>query len=73
VSWVVPTIQPQIAMTEYPPHSHEFHNASVGPAARAALIDAAKAMAMTAIDLIVVPKELEAVKKEFAANSVMTS
>ncbi len=72
VSWVVPTIQPQIAMTEYPPHSHEFHNASVGPAARAALIDAAKAMAMTAIDLIVVPKELESVKKEFAANSVIT-
>jgi amidohydrolase len=70
VSWFVPTIQPQIAMTEHPPHSHEFHNASIGPAARAALIDAAKAMAMTAIDLIAVPGELEAIKKEFAANSV---
>ena len=66
----MPTIQPQVAMTEHPPHSHEFHNASVGPAARAALIDAAKAMAMTAIDLIAVPGELEAIKKEFTANSV---
>jgi amidohydrolase len=71
VSWSVPTIQPQVAMTEHPPHSREFHNASVGPAARAALIDAAKAMAMTAIDLIAIPGELEAVKKEFAANSAV--
>lgn len=71
VSWFVPTIQPQIAMTAHPPHSHEFHDASVGPAARAALIDAAKAMAMTAIDLIKTPGALEAVRKEFAASSVM--
>jgi amidohydrolase len=71
VSWFVPTIQPQIAMTEHPPHSHEFHNASVGPAARSTLIDAAKAMAMTAIDLIAAPGELDAVKKEFAANSLI--
>lgn len=69
VSWFVPTIQPQIAMTEWPPHSHEFHDASVGPAAQAALVDAAKAMAMTAIDLIARPEMLEEVRREFAANT----
>jgi amidohydrolase len=67
VSWFVPTVQPQIAMTEFPPHSHEFHNASVGPAAQSAIVDAAKAMAMTAIDLIADKDLLAAVKAEFAA------
>jgi hypothetical protein len=54
VSWFVPTIQPQMAMTgrDVPPHSHEFHAASIGPAAEACILDSAKAMAMTAIDLI---------------------
>jgi amidohydrolase len=67
VSWHVPTVQPQIAMTEFPPHSHEFHNAAVGSAARSAIVDAAKAMAMTAIDLIADRELLQAVKTEFAA------
>jgi amidohydrolase len=67
ISWFVPTVQPQIAMTEFPPHSHEFHNASVGPAAQSAIIDAAKAMAMTAIDLIADTALLASVKQEFAA------
>ena len=69
VSWFVPTIQPQIAMTDFPPHSHEFHNASVGPDARAALTDAAKAMAMTAIDLLGEPGALDAVRQEFRART----
>lgn len=68
VSWFVPTIQPQIAMTEWPPHSHEFHAASVGPAARAAILTAAKTMAMTAIDLIADPRNLAMVQAEFAAT-----
>lgn len=67
-SWHVPTVQPQIAMTEWPPHSHEFHRESVGPAARAAIIDAAKAMAMTGIDLMTRPDLLAAVKAEFAGT-----
>ena len=71
VSWFVPTIQPQIAMTEVPPHSHEFHNASVGPAAQAALINAAKALAMTGIDLITSKEMMQAVKAEFAAESAV--
>jgi metal-dependent amidase/aminoacylase/carboxypeptidase family protein len=70
VSWYVPTIQPQMAMTarDVPPHSHEFHAASIGPAAEACILDSAKAMAMTAIDLMGDAALLGAVKAEFAAS-----
>jgi amidohydrolase len=69
VSWFVPTIQPQMAMTgrDVPPHSHEFHAASIGPAAEACILDSAKAMAMTAIDLISDKELLAQAKSEFAA------
>jgi amidohydrolase len=69
VSWFVPTIQPQMAMTgrDMPPHSHEFHAASIGPAAEACILDSAKAMAMTAIDLILDEQVLEEARTEFAA------
>ena len=52
-----------------PPHSHEFHAASIGPAAEACILDSAKAMAMTAIDLAADPVLLQTVKEEFAAAS----
>jgi amidohydrolase len=67
VSWCVPTIQPQIALTarSVPPHSHEFHAASVGPVADKCILDAAKAMAMTAIDLAVEPGLLKKVHSAF--------
>jgi amidohydrolase len=67
VSWFVPTIQPQMAMTgrDVPPHSHEFHAASVGPAAEACILDSARAMAMTAIDLLVDAALLGRVQAEF--------
>ena len=69
VSWFVPTIQPQMAMTarDVPPHSHEFHAASIGPAAEACILDSAKAMAMTAIDLAIDPELLQKVRAEFVA------
>jgi amidohydrolase len=69
VSWFVPTIQPQMAMTgrDVPPHSHEFHAASVGPAAEACILDSAKAMAMTAIDLISDEQLLAEARAEFTA------
>ncbi len=69
VSWFVPTIQPQMAMTgrDVPPHSHEFHAASIGPTAEACILDSAKAMAMTAIDLAADAALLRQVKEEFAA------
>jgi len=72
VSWFVPTIQPQMAMTgrDVPPHSHEFHAASIGPAAEACILDSAKAMAMTAIDLACDGALLRKVKEEFAAARV---
>ena len=69
VSWFVPTIQPQMAMTarDVPPHSHEFHAASIGPAADACILDSAKAMAMTAIDLVTDSALLQKVRAEFSA------
>ena len=70
VSWFVPTIQPQMAMTarDVPPHSHEFHAASIGPAAEACILASAKAMAMTAIDLAADVGLLRKVQEEFAAS-----
>jgi len=67
----VPTIQPQMAMTarDVPPHSHEFHAASIGPAAEACILESAKAMAMTAIDLATDPELLQKVRAEFAGAS----
>jgi metal-dependent amidase/aminoacylase/carboxypeptidase family protein len=69
VSWFVPTIQPQMAMTarDVSPHSHEFHAASIGPAAEACILDSAKAMAMTAVDLLTEPAILARVRSEFTA------
>ncbi len=71
VSWFVPTIQPQMAMTghDVPPHSHEFHAASIGPAAEACILDSAKAMAMTAIDLMDDVALRKKVSHEFAIES----
>lgn len=70
VSWFVPTIQPQMALTDraVPPHSHEFHAASLGPVAETCILDSAKAMAMTAIDLASDKAFLEQVRAEFALN-----
>jgi hypothetical protein len=70
VSWLVPTIQPQMAMTgrNVPPHSHEFHAASIGPAAEACILNAAKSMAMTAIDLLADQALLREVRAEFVTS-----
>lgn len=67
ISWLVPTIQPQVAMTSAPPHSWEFHEASATVAAARALRDAAVAMALTGVDLLVSPETLRAVRAEHAA------
>ncbi len=70
VSWFVPTIQPQMALTDrtVSPHSHEFHAASIGLAAETCILDSAKAMAMTGIDLVCDAGLLAAMKAEFADN-----
>lgn len=72
ISWLVPTIQPQIAMTgtDIAPHSHEFHTASGSPEATECIIDAAKAMALTGIDLLAKPQLMSDVRTEFAKRSV---
>jgi amidohydrolase len=71
VSWYVPTIQPQMAMTgrDVPPHSHEFHAASIGPTAEACILASAKAMAMTGIDLVADAALLEDIRMEFASST----
>jgi amidohydrolase len=72
ISWLVPTIQPQMAMTgtDVAPHSHEFHAASASPEAAECIIDAAKVMAMTGIDLLAKPQLMTNVRAGFAKRSV---
>jgi amidohydrolase len=71
VSQVVPTIQPlvKIAPDGTPIHSRAFETAAVSPLARAGLLAAAKAMAMTAFDLLASPEMLRRAKDEFARSS----
>lgn len=70
VSWLVPTIQPQVAMTarDVPPHSLEFHDASATPEAAVAVHDAAVVMALTGVDLMSSPGLLERVTAEHARS-----
>src|SRR5262245_17846201 len=54
VSQVVPTIHPWIAIAPHGTaiHTRDFLHAAVGPTARAGLLTGAKAMALTALDLL---------------------
>ena len=69
VSRVVPTIHPEVAIA---PHSISLHSAEFAAAAVSAegdrgLIDGAKALTMTAVDLLANPKTVAAIRKEFRA------
>lgn len=70
VSQIVPTIQPlmKIAPEGTPIHSRAFETAAVGPLACEGMIAAAKAMAMTALDLIADPDLLARVKQGHAGQ-----
>jgi metal-dependent amidase/aminoacylase/carboxypeptidase family protein len=70
VSRVIPTIQPlvKIAPDGTPIHSRAFEAAAVTPIARAGLLDAAKAMAMTTADLLGDAELLGRVQGEFGAR-----
>lgn len=70
VSQVIPAIQPMIKVAPVgtPIHSRAFAEAAVAPPARQGLLLAAKAMAMTAADLLVDPDHVRRVKAEFAAR-----
>jgi amidohydrolase len=68
VSQALPTIHPYIRISPdgVPGHSREFAEWARSPLARTGLVAAAKALAMTALDLVARPAELEKTKEEFA-------
>jgi metal-dependent amidase/aminoacylase/carboxypeptidase family protein len=67
VSQVVPSIHPTIAIA--PPqiltHTPEFAAAAASEAGHEGLMDAAKAMAMTVVDILGQPGILDKIKQEF--------
>ncbi len=67
VSQVVPTIQPmlQISPREVTCHMAAFAEAAISDAGHRGMLQAAKAMAMTAVDLLVEPAYLARVTSEF--------
>jgi amidohydrolase len=67
VSVLVPTIHPMLAIAppEISIHSLEFAAAAISPEGARGLIDGAKAMAMTAVDLMAQPRSLAKVREEF--------
>lgn len=69
VSQAMPAIHPYIAIApaDVAGHTIEFRDASLSEAGHMGLLNAAKAMAMTAIDLMTDPEALAAAKREFAA------
>jgi amidohydrolase len=68
VSQVVPAIHPYIAICpdSVGGHTAEFEEASASPAGHEGLIHAAKALAMTAVDLLAEPENLAQAKQAFA-------
>ena len=67
VSQLVPSIHPMVAIApvEVMVHSPEFASAAASEDGIRGLIDAAKAMAMTVVDLLANPKTTAEVKREF--------
>jgi amidohydrolase len=67
VSHAVPTIHPYIrtAPDGVPGHSREFAEHNATPLARAGMLAGAKALALTALDLLAEPGGLRAAKEEF--------
>lgn len=70
VSQVVPSIHPSVAIADEPVtlHSPEFACAAVSDRGHVGLVLAAKALAMTAVDLLADAELMAAVKKEFAGS-----
>ena len=69
VSTLVPTIHPMVAIApiEILAHSPEFAEAAASEDGNRGLLDGAKAMAMTVVDLIAQPEIMARVKEEFFA------
>ncbi len=71
VSHRVPSIHPMlgIAPINIPIHNAEFARHAASPAGDKAVVEGAKAMAMTVLDLILAPGVLDDAKKDFAATA----
>jgi len=67
VSQVVPSIHPMVAIAspEVLVHTPEFASAAASEAGNKGLLDAAKAMAMTVVDVLSQPEMLGKIKQEF--------
>lgn len=63
----VPYLQPQIKMTSraIPPHSHEFHDASIGPDSESCIFDSAIALASMAAEFASDPAIRARVERQF--------
>jgi len=70
VSQVVPSMHPMVAIVspKVSLHSAEFASAAASEAGHQGLLDAAKAMAMTVVDVIGRPEVLEKIKQEFCSS-----
>ena len=70
VSQAVPSLHPYLAIAPdgTAGHTVEFCQASISPAGHEGLINAAKGMAMTVIDLLSDPQVMQEVKQEFEAT-----
>jgi len=68
VSQALPTIHPymRISPDGIPGHSREFAEWAKSPLARTGMVAGAKALALTALDLVAKPEELRRAKDEFA-------
>jgi amidohydrolase len=71
VSQVIPTIHPYIRISPdgIPGHSREFAEWAKSPLARSGMVAGAKALAMTALDLVAIPETLIKAKDEFARST----
>ncbi|MFQ5997567.1 MAG: amidohydrolase, partial [Dehalococcoidales bacterium] len=67
VSQLVPTIHPLIAIApvKMVTHSPQFAESAASEAGTKGLLDAAKALAMTVVDLVANPEAVARVKEEF--------
>jgi metal-dependent amidase/aminoacylase/carboxypeptidase family protein len=75
VSQVVPGIHPgiSIAPPDVPIHTEEFREIAKGDSGHAGLLDGAKALAMTGIDVLLSPELRKRMKDEFAQTGGRTS
>jgi len=67
VSQLVPSIHPMVAIApqEVAVHSPQFASAAASEAGSRGLFDAAKALAMTVVDLVTSPEIVTKIKQEF--------